>query len=336
MTSIGSRIAITAAFLIAAAGTAWGISPEDKCKADKLKIAGKFAFCRQQAEVKGVKKGLPPDYTKCDAKLLGEWAKAEQKAIGKGTSCIDSITGTAIQSFVASHTGAVLAALNGGSLGGGAFMLLATGETTSYGTGTDGDVQSGAALSYSDNGDGTITDNNTGLTWEKKVKLDSTADLANLNDADNCYYWSGLCTGDGTTECLTDADCSVAGGTCLATLGCGGSTDTIFQWLEDLNAANFGGHNDWRIPNVRELQSIVDHGSVLPSVGVAFQGGSCGGACADIADPACSCTGQVYWSSTTSAFDAADAWYIGFESGVVFGDDKRTFPSLVRAVRGGL
>ena len=36
------------------------------------------------------------------------------------------------------------------------------------GTGQDGDIQAGATLSYTDNGDGTITDNNTGLMWEKK------------------------------------------------------------------------------------------------------------------------------------------------------------------------
>jgi hypothetical protein len=52
--------------------------------------------------------------------------------------------------------------------------LPATGQTTSYGgpnipfSLSDGDVQAGAALSYTDNGDGTVTDNNTGLMWEKK------------------------------------------------------------------------------------------------------------------------------------------------------------------------
>src|SRR5262245_40922458 len=35
------------------------------------------------------------------------------------------------------------------------------------GTGHDGDVQAGA-LAYMDNGNGTISDVNTGLTWEKR------------------------------------------------------------------------------------------------------------------------------------------------------------------------
>src|SRR2546430_848035 len=49
----------------------------------------------------------------------------------------------------------------------------ATGQTTSsprppYHAGDDGDIQAGATLSYTDNGDGTITDNNTCLMWGKK------------------------------------------------------------------------------------------------------------------------------------------------------------------------
>src|SRR5262245_44504485 len=44
----------------------------------------------------------------------------------------------------------------------------ASGQTTPYGPGSDGDIRAGAALSYTDNGDGTITDHTTGLMWEKK------------------------------------------------------------------------------------------------------------------------------------------------------------------------
>ena len=61
------------------------------------------------------------------------------------------------------------------------FSLPATGQTTCWDslglvvgcadTGHDGDVQAGAALSYVDNGDGTITDLNTDLIWEKKLRM---------------------------------------------------------------------------------------------------------------------------------------------------------------------
>jgi len=50
-------------------------------------------------------------------------------------------------------------------------QLLKTGQTTSYGTGSDGAVQTGMRHSYTDNSDGTITDNTTGLMWEKKDQV---------------------------------------------------------------------------------------------------------------------------------------------------------------------
>jgi hypothetical protein len=67
----------------------------------------------------------------------------------------------------------------------------ATGQTTCYdsagtviacaGTGQDGDIQAGATLRYQDNGDGTVTDKNTGLVWEKK------SDDGGIHDMDNLY-----------------------------------------------------------------------------------------------------------------------------------------------------
>jgi len=44
-------------------------------------------------------------------------------------------------------------------------QTTATGQTTSYYSGDDGTRQDGLARSYTDNGDGTVTDNNTGLMW---------------------------------------------------------------------------------------------------------------------------------------------------------------------------
>lgn len=70
--------------------------------------------------------------------------------------------------------------------------LPKSGQTTSYGPGSDGAVQAGRALSYTDNGDGTITDNVTGLMWEKKD------DSGGIHDKDNDYTWSGASYGAGT------------------------------------------------------------------------------------------------------------------------------------------
>src|SRR5262249_48094313 len=51
-----------------------------------------------------------------------------------------------------------------------------------------------AAERFVDNGDGTVTDNLTGLECEKKRKLDGASNAANPHDADNQYVWSA--TGD--------------------------------------------------------------------------------------------------------------------------------------------
>ena len=48
-----------------------------------------------------------------------------------------------------------------------AVSMPATGQTTSYRTADDGDHETGSVLSYTDNGDGTVTDDNTGLMWAK-------------------------------------------------------------------------------------------------------------------------------------------------------------------------
>lgn len=175
------------------------------------------------------------------------------------------------------------------------FAFPASGQTTAYladkndgvpgevPVPDDGTVQAGASLSYTDNGDGTITDHNTGLMWEQK-----TAD-GSLHDALNTYVWSG-----------------------------DGSQETIWDWLAALNATNFAGYNDWRIPNVKELQSIVDYERLNPCIDPVF----------GITVP------FPYWSATTFASTSPSAWFVNFRLGDMSVIDK-TERFLVRAVRGG-
>ncbi len=47
------------------------------------------------------------------------------------------------------------------------YSVLKTGQTVSYVAGDDGASQLGVPRSYTDNGDGTVTDNATGLLWQK-------------------------------------------------------------------------------------------------------------------------------------------------------------------------
>jgi len=52
------------------------------------------------------------------------------------------------------------------------------------GTGQDGEFQAGVPRSFIDNGDGTITDNATGLMWEK------LSDDGTIHDIDDVYVWT--------------------------------------------------------------------------------------------------------------------------------------------------
>jgi hypothetical protein len=221
---------------------------------------------------------------------------------------------------------------------------LQTGQITLYAVGDDGTVQRGAAVSYTDNHNGTITDNKTGLMWEKKDAFDSTPDSGNLDDADNTYPWAGNCSApdtscnSGGTCCQTNADCTTP--PCTIIDGEGDTPGlTIFGWVAALNTANFAGHNDWRIPNLRELETIFNYGNANdPAVGPTFQGASCDGVnpCYDIMDAACSCTepSSPYWSSTTYASDTRTAWYV-YSADVSTSWDNKPFSYSVRAVRGG-
>lgn len=70
---------------------------------------------------------------------------------------------------------------------------------------------------FVDNGDGTVTDNATGLMWMQK-------DSGHLNAGDN---------NDG-----------------------GLNWQQALEWAEDLE---YAGHSDWRLPNAKELQAMVDY-----------------------------------------------------------------------------
>ena len=51
--------------------------------------------------------------------------------------------------------------------------------------------------------------------------------------------------------------------------GTGMDWESALAWVEQLNAENYLGYSDWRLPNAKELQSIVDYSSSPDATGTA-------------------------------------------------------------------
>jgi hypothetical protein len=181
------------------------------------------------------------------------------------------------------------------------------------GTGHDGDKQAGAALSYTETGL-TIIDNNTQLEWMKQD-----------NDSLNLPI-------PGTSECSSYGYLTYLDKDCIFTW------DEAFAFVGDLNKNNHAGHSDWRMPNVKELQSIVNFGKLSPALSAEFNDDECAQHCTV---ETCSCNGtRGYWSSTSHAEDSDNrdpglAYSVTFANGTT-GWHIKNAELNVRAVRGGL
>jgi alpha-tubulin suppressor-like RCC1 family protein len=124
-----------------------------------------------------------------------------------------------------------------------------------------------------------VKDNVTGLIWENKT------DDGSIYDKDNTYTWD----------------------------------DVQNVFIATLNAENFGGFSDWRLPTIKELSFIVGSGTYNPAINTAYFPNT---------------VSSAYWSSTTHGPYCAYCVY--FDTGGVW--DSFSFKedsNYVRAVHGG-
>lgn len=98
-------------------------------------------------------------------------------------------------------------------------------------------------------------------------------------------------------------------------------SSVLMTWENALkygDTLSLGGLTDWRLPNIKELQSLNDPGLSKPSIDKSFFTSAV--------------TGR-YWSSTTQFNAATRAWFLDCEYGIV-SYDLKTVPSNVLCVRG--
>jgi hypothetical protein len=132
-------------------------------------------------------------------------------------------------------------------------------------------------LHFVDNGDGTVTDNRTGLQWEKKV---AGADCPHCVSDSYTASSSGTSGLDGTAYSMFLMNFKAG--------NAGFSGMCSFEPRSFPGCACFAGHCDWRLPTSAELLSIIDEAAP-----------GCGLGTLPCVDPIFGPTQPgVYWSDT--------------------------------------
>lgn len=133
---------------------------------------------------------------------------------------------------------------------------------------------------FTDNGDGTVTHSLTGLMWKQ------------------------------CAEGLSGASCGTGSAT----------TMTWAQALTAAKTATTAGHSDWRLPNKKELESIVETCGYSPAINQTLF-------------PSTPTT-NYFWSGSSYGSDTTRAWNIGFDYGAISPSGKAN-NNYVRLVRSG-
>jgi hypothetical protein len=133
------------------------------------------------------------------------------------------------------------------------------------------------------NNNGTLSDSKTGLMWKK------------------------------CSEGQSGTDCSVGGAAAY-------TWQLALQQAQTVNnGGGFAGYSDWRVPNVKELLSIVEEQCVEPSINLTVFPNA---------------PSNRFWSSSPYAGYSYYAWFVYFDYGYsVSNNSKGNYYEYVRLVR---
>lgn len=142
-----------------------------------------------------------------------------------------------------------------------------------------------------------VKDNVSGLVWEVKT---TTSGVHNMG---NTYQWGGL-TAIGINHPNSQ----------------GVYHDSWNDLVQESNDNSFCGFSNWRVPNIKELSSIINKNIINPAVDENYFPNT-------ISDS--------YWSSEPFAGDELVAWFLYFDNGYE-SFNNRTVSARIRLVRSGL
>ena len=152
---------------------------------------------------------------------------------------------------------------------------------------------------------GCTRDNVTGLMWEVKT------DDGGLRDGDHTYSWYNSDSNTNGGVAGTEN-----GGTCTDV----GNCDTE-KYVASVNAVGLCGYNDWRMPDISELHSIVQLGTYSPAIDTAY-----------FPTTVSDIDHAFYWTSSLYVSDNSNAWTVFLSNGLA-GRSGKSSNEYMRLVR---
>uniref|UniRef100_UPI004055A790 Lcl C-terminal domain-containing protein n=1 Tax=Candidatus Electronema sp. TaxID=2698783 RepID=UPI004055A790 len=156
-----------------------------------------------------------------------------------------------------------------------------------------------------------VKDNVTGLIWEVKT------DDGGLHDKDDTYTWYNT---DRTANSGGAGEENPSGATCYGyTSGNAATYCNTQAYVNRVKDENLCGFNDWRMPTVKELGSLVNYGRSGPAIDTDYFPNT---------------LSSAVWSGLPDSIGMITAKYVNFACGI-FVSDFRTSSYAAHLVRGG-